>query len=98
MTGGGGAAGVGSVGDLNISGSKGGIQAGTAINRCEPGRGAEGPFAGGVDQGIVGGGVAGATGQNYGGGGSGAANIQSAGGTQTGGPGADGVIIVDVYA
>ena len=85
------------IGDLIVGGDSGGGVLRVATTRCLSGSGGVPVLGGGgraVSSGTT---VAGEVGRNYGGGGSGAVNGASQGGA-TGGNGAPGVVIVELYA
>ncbi len=93
----GGAGGLGDVGDLKIAGDLGtDVHPAGASNRMLPGYGGGCVLGAATGQGWTGGAVGGIAGKDFGGGGSGAGNTASQS-TQTGGAGADGIVIVDLY-
>ena len=96
----GGTYGIGTAGDLLLTGSEGGVSSGYATlpRSGQGGSSVMGGGAGGVYTGSSGGKAAGAAGGQYGGGGSGAGNAQSASSATAGGSGANGIVIVELYA
>jgi hypothetical protein len=93
----GGSGGSGSGGDLNISGSGGGYFFAPSVSRMYRGGGGNSQLGGATVMGVTGAAAAGFTGQLYGGGGVSAANSPSQS-ARNGGAGAQGIVIVELYA
>lgn len=93
----GGNGGVGYTGDIQIAGGAGGAASRISSTFPRGGSGGQSQLGGGAP--ATGNWIAnGATGGNYGGGGGGGSNAASQGTTKTGGNGAAGIVIVELYA
>lgn len=96
---GGAGGGSGSVSDvqLQIPGSDGENGHASGATRVFPGGGGATLLGARRNQGVISTGTNGASGRSYGGGGAGGGNGQSQGSTRSGGAGADGLVMIDVY-